>query len=66
MTVINKSVFCRNLNGARLLGHPVYSDHVYFCYSLSKRERGETSIEFSFRSDYASNFCLGLSVGPPA
>ena len=24
MTVINKSVFCRNLDGARLLGHPVY------------------------------------------
>ena len=23
MTVINKSVFCRNLDGARLLGHPV-------------------------------------------
>ena len=28
MTVINKSVFCRNLDGARLLGHPVY---IYIC-----------------------------------
>ena len=26
MTVINKSVFCRNLDNARLLGHPVYMD----------------------------------------
>ena len=26
MTVINKSVFCRNLDGARLLGHPVYCE----------------------------------------
>ena len=25
MTVINKSAFCGNLNGARLLGHPVYT-----------------------------------------
>ena len=24
MIVINKSVFCGNLDGARLLGHPVY------------------------------------------
>ena len=25
MIVINKSVFCGNLDGARLLGHPVYA-----------------------------------------
>ena len=31
MTVINKSVFCRNLDGARLLGHPVYI-HIYTLY----------------------------------
>ena len=40
MIVINKSVFCRNLDGARLLGHPVYGD---FNYDLLQVENKYTS-----------------------
>ena len=40
----------------------ICSDHVYFAF-LSKRERDETSSEFSFWLDYASDFYSDLSVG---
>ena len=34
-----------------------------FSLFLSKRERGETRSELSFRPDYLSDFCLELRVG---
>ena len=59
--------FALGLNKATCLTHIQYVtgasahiyllDHVYFHHSLSKRERGETSSELSFQSDYASDFC---------
>ena len=44
----------------------IYTEHVYFHHFLSKRERGETSSELSFQSDYASDSCLELRIGSPA
>ena len=42
MTVINKSVFCRNLDGARLLGHPVYTSS---CIKLTTNSSNEEEEE---------------------
>ena len=63
-------VFALRLNKATCC----VSAHIYILYIvstfislfLSKRECGETSSEFSFQSDYASNFCLEQCLGSPA
>ena len=44
----------------------IYSDHVYFRYSCQNVNVVKRVVNFSIRPDYSSDFCLGLSVGPPA
>ena len=46
----------------------IYSDHVYFCYSGQNVNVAKRVVNFRFGliTKYASDFCLGLSVGPPA
>ena len=41
----------------------IYSDHVFFRYSCQNVNVAKGVVNFRF--DYASDFCLGLSVGPP-
>ena len=46
----------------------IYSDQVYFRYSCQNITGSKRVVNFRFGliPDYASDFCLGLSVGPPA
>ena len=48
MTVINKSVFCRNLDGARLLGHPVYESNMWPYLTTGKRLKKDNTTKESF------------------
>ena len=45
----------------------IYSDHVYFRYSCQNVNVAKRVVNFRFGliTDYALDFCLGLSVGPP-